>query len=64
MVKVRFLLFYSELASTDPWCNMLQTLLGRKNEQALSDEHPHTQVMLTKKLYVNDCTIKVSKKFI
>ena len=23
-------LFYSELTPTDPWCNMLQTLLGRK----------------------------------
>ena len=30
-VWVRCLLFYSELAPTDPWCNMLRTLLGRKN---------------------------------
>ena len=30
-VKARFLLFYSELASTDPWCGTLQTLLPRKN---------------------------------
>ena len=29
-VWVRFLVFYSELALTDPWCNTLQTLLGRK----------------------------------
>ena len=31
-VRVRFLLFYSELAPTDPWCNMLQTLLGWKKK--------------------------------
>ena len=36
-----FLLFHSELAYTDPWCNMLQTLLGqRKYEEAMPDEHP------------------------
>ena len=29
-VWVRFLLFYSEFALTDQWCNTLQTLLGRK----------------------------------
>ena len=42
MVRVRFLLFYSELSPTDPWCNMLQNLLGRKKyEEAMSGEHPH-----------------------
>ena len=30
-VRVTFILFHRELASTDQWCNMLQTLLGRKN---------------------------------
>ena len=40
-VRVRFLSFYSELAPTDPWCNMLQTLLGQKlHEEVMSDEHP------------------------
>ena len=40
-VRVRFLSFYSELAPTDPWCNMLQTLLGRtKYEEAMLDEPP------------------------
>ena len=40
-VRVRFLLFYSELAPTDPSCNMLHTLLGQKKyEEAVSDEHP------------------------
>ena len=39
-------LFYSELTPTDPWCNMLQTLLGRKNIWGgttvlnMSDEQP------------------------
>ena len=40
-VRFRFLSLYSELAPTDPWCNMLQTLPGRKKyEKAMSDEHP------------------------
>ena len=40
-VRVRFISFYSELAPTDPWCNMLQTLLGRKKyEKEMSDEEP------------------------
>ena len=41
-VRVRFIFFYSELAPSDPpWCNMLQTSLGRiKYEEAISDEHP------------------------
>ena len=40
-VRAMVLLFYCELAPTDPWCNMLQTLLGRnKCEKAMSDEHP------------------------
>ena len=30
-VRIRFILFYSELAPTDPCCNMLQTLLGPDN---------------------------------
>ena len=38
--RVRFLLFYSEIALTDPWCNMLLTLPGQKKyEEAMSDEH-------------------------
>ena len=36
MVKVRFLLFYSELAATDPLCNMFQTLLQRKKYEEAS----------------------------
>ena len=40
-VKVRFLLFYYELAPSDPSFKMLQTLHGRKKyEEAMSDEHP------------------------
>ena len=40
-VGVRFILFYSELASTDPWCHMFHTLPGRKKyEEVMSDEHP------------------------
>ena len=36
-------LFYSELAPTDPSCNMLQTLLGQKKyEEGMSDEQPLT----------------------
>ena len=38
---VMFILFYSELVPTDPWCNMLQTLLGReKYGEEMSDEQP------------------------
>ena len=32
-VGVRLILFYSELNPTDPWCNMLQTLLARKKHE-------------------------------
>ena len=42
--RVRFLLFYSELAplTTDPWCNMLRDFTWRKKyEEAMSDKHPH-----------------------
>ena len=40
-VRVRFLLFYSEIAPTDPWCNMFRTLIWRKKYgEAMSDEHP------------------------
>ena len=40
-VRIRVILFYSELAPTDPWCNTLQTLFERKkHEEAISDEHP------------------------
>ena len=43
-VRVRFLLFYSELTPTDPLCNMLHILLGRKKcGVAMSDEHPQIQ---------------------
>ena len=45
-VRVRFLLFYSELAPTDRLCNMLHTLPGRKKyEEAMSGEHPHEEVI-------------------
>ena len=38
-VRFRFILFYSELVPNNPWCNMLQTLLGRKKyEEAVLDE--------------------------
>ena len=40
-VRVRFILSYFKLAPTDPWCNMLQTLLGwKKYQEAMSDEYP------------------------
>ena len=40
-VRVRFILAYFKLAPTDPRCNMLQTLLGRKKyQEAMSDEYP------------------------
>ena len=40
-VRVRFILSYFKLAPTDPWCNMLQTLLGwKKYQETMSDEHP------------------------
>ena len=40
-VRVTFIIFYFELAPTDLWCNMLQTLLGRtKYEEEMSDEQP------------------------
>ena len=47
-VRVRFLLFYSELTPTDPGLNMLQTLLGQKKyEETVSDEHPqHNAIFL------------------
>ena len=39
MIRVRFILFYYELAPTDPWCNMLQTLLGQnKYKEEMSDK--------------------------
>ena len=40
-VRIRVILFYSELAPTDPWCDTLQTLFEqKKHEEAISDEHP------------------------
>ena len=40
-LRVRCLLFGWKLAHTDPWCNMLPTVLGlRKYEEAISDEDP------------------------
>ena len=50
-VRVSFLLFYSEVAPTDPWFNMLQTLLGRKYEEEMSYEHPLTEEILNGKLH-------------
>ena len=42
-VRVRFILFYFELAPIDPPCNMLQTLPARKKyEEEMSDEEPPT----------------------
>ena len=44
-VRFRFFLFYFEIGPTDPWCSMLQTLLGRKKyAEQMSDEHPLTWV--------------------
>ena len=38
-VRVRFILFHSELAFTDPLCNILQTLPRRKKyQEEMSDE--------------------------
>ena len=41
-VRVSFILFYSELAHTDPSCNMIQSLRGwKKCEEEMSDEQPY-----------------------
>ena len=41
-VRVSFISFYSELAPTDSWSKIHQTLLGqKKNEEEISDELPH-----------------------
>ena len=38
-VSVRFLLFHSELGPANPYCNMLQALLGlKKYEEKMSDK--------------------------
>ena len=38
-VWIGFILFYSELFPTNPWCYMLQTLLGlKKYEEVMPDE--------------------------
>ena len=38
-VKIKFILFYFELAPTNPCCNMLQTLLRwKKYEKDMSDK--------------------------
>ena len=38
-VRIRFVLFHSELSPTDPGCNILQNLLGRKKyEEEMSDK--------------------------
>ena len=40
-VRIRFVLFHSELSPTDPRCNILQNLLGRKKyEEEMSDKQP------------------------
>ena len=40
-VRIRFVLFHSELSPTDPGCNILQNLLGRKKyEEEMSDKQP------------------------
>ena len=41
-IRVRFLLFDSELTPTDPQCNMIRdfTWTEKKYEEAMSDEHP------------------------
>ena len=40
-VRVRFLLFYSELTPTDPWCNMLRDFTRtKKYGKAMSNDHP------------------------
>ena len=45
-VRVRFILFYSELTPSDPRCNMLQTLLERKKyEEEIPDEQPLLKVL-------------------
>ena len=53
-VRVRFLLFYLKYARTDPWCNMLQTLVGRKKyQEKKSDEHPLSPVGLVTNVNFN-----------
>ena len=48
-VRVRFLLFYSELTPTDPWCNMLRDFTWtEKYEEAMSGEHPWPEDRLEK----------------
>ena len=40
-VRVRFLIFYSELTPTDPWCNMPRNFTWtEKYEEVMSDEPP------------------------
>ena len=51
-VRVWFILFYYELGSTDPWCNTLQTLLGRKiYEEEMSDGQALFRVKFNKVIY-------------
>ena len=53
-------LSYSELAPTDPWCNMLETLLGRKKyEEGMSDEQAPLLLILWNSLITFDGTPNV-----
>ena len=52
-IRVRFNLFYYELASTDPRCNMLQTLPGRKKyEEKMSNEQPLCELSAMKNILI------------
>ena len=58
-VRVRIILFYSELAPTDPWCNILQTLLGRKKYEVECQMNNLDQKKLLVWGLKNGCSKKV-----
>ena len=39
-VRVKFVFFSSELAPTDPWCNMLDFAWAEKYAEEMLDEQP------------------------
>ena len=60
-IRLRFLLFYSELTQTSPppppntWCNMLRDFTWtEKNEEAMSDEQPLHKTSLFSCCYSDD----------
>ena len=60
MVRVRFILLYSESVPTEPCCNMLQTLLGSKNMRSKCQMN-NLELICEKKIMVNLYTCSVLK---